>query len=119
MVVQGSGSKDQDWAIIQKGTCHMKKILSLISIAALGLTASPVMARGKYVAFRGKDGRMYCRKADGTVGAIGGAVVGGILGNVIVGGGGDRTLGTLLGAGGGAIAGRAIERRRRVSCPGN
>ncbi|WP_405053305.1 glycine zipper 2TM domain-containing protein [Sphingomonas sp. BE137] len=38
-----------------------------------------------------------------------GAIAGGLLGNVIA-GGGDRTLGTVLGAGGGALAGRAIQK---------
>jgi len=59
--------------------------------------------------YRGKDGRYYCRHSDGTTGLIVGGVAGGILGNIIA-PGGSETLGTLLGAAGGALAGRAIER---------
>ena len=46
------------------------------------------------------------------VGAIGGAVVGGLLGNQI-GGGSGRTAATVLGAAGGAYAGHAIEKNTR------
>lgn len=59
--------------------------------------------------YRGQDGRYYCRRNDGTTGLIVGGVAGGILGNIIAPGGSD-TLGTLLGAAGGALAGRAIDR---------
>ncbi|MBA3898448.1 MAG: glycine zipper 2TM domain-containing protein [Sphingomonadaceae bacterium] len=58
--------------------------------------------------YRGSDGRYYCRRNDGTTGLIVGAVGGGILGNVID-GGHSRAAGTLLGAGIGALAGRAID----------
>lgn len=47
-----------------------------------------------------------CRSDQGT---IIGAIAGGLLGHVIA-GRGDRTLGAVVGAGGGALAGRAIER---------
>lgn len=56
--------------------------------------------------YRGRDGRYYCRRGDGTTGLVIGAIAGGILGNAI---GGD-TLGTLLGAGGGALLGQSIDR---------
>jgi len=56
--------------------------------------------------FRGRDGRAYCKRNDGTTGLVIGAVGGGVLGNVVGGG----TLGTLLGAGGGALLGREIDR---------
>lgn len=59
--------------------------------------------------YRGTDGRYYCRRSDGTTGLIVGAGVGGVLGNVID-GGRSRTVGTLLGAAAGALAGRAVER---------
>ena len=51
-----------------------------------------------------------CPKPSGTTGAILGAVAGGILGNVID-GGRHRTIGTLAGAGGGALLGRSIEQK--------
>ncbi|KRB86936.1 hypothetical protein ASE00_07655 [Sphingomonas sp. Root710] len=59
--------------------------------------------------YRGQDGRYYCRRNDGTTGLIVGGIAGGVLGNVIA-PGGSETLGTLLGAAGGALAGRAIDR---------
>lgn len=61
--------------------------------------------------YRGRDGRAYCRRSDGTTGLVIGAVGGGVLGNVVGGG----TLGTLLGAGGGALLGRSID-RGNVKC---
>ncbi len=58
--------------------------------------------------YRGRDGRYYCRRSDGTTGLVVGAVVGGIAGNIIA-PGGSNTLGTILGAIGGAAAGAAID----------
>jgi hypothetical protein len=51
-----------------------------------------------------------CPKPSGTTGAILGAVAGGILGNVLD-GGRHRAIGTLAGAGGGALLGRSIEQK--------
>lgn len=59
--------------------------------------------------YRGQDGRYYCRHSDGTTGLVIGAIAGGVLGNMIA-PGGSETLGTILGAGAGALAGRAIDR---------
>ena len=59
--------------------------------------------------YRGRDGRYYCRRNDGTTGLIIGALAGGLLGNQID-NGRSSTLGTLLGAGGGALIGRSIDR---------
>lgn len=56
------------------------------------------------------NSRNRCRSGDS--GTIIGAIAGGLLGNVVA-GRGDRTLGTVLGAGGGALAGRAIDRDGR------
>ena len=55
--------------------------------------------------------REDCTPSSGTTGAILGAVAGGLLGSVID-GGDHRTLGTLVGAGGGALLGRDIEQKR-------
>ncbi len=65
--------------------------------------------------WRGRDGRYYCRKPNGTTGLVVGGVAGGLVGRTID-TRGDRTVGTLLGAAAGAVAGREIERgtsRRR------
>jgi Glycine zipper 2TM domain len=48
----------------------------------------------------------------GDTGTIIGAIAGGLLGHSVA-GRGDRTLGAVLGAGAGALAGRAIERSDR------
>lgn len=58
--------------------------------------------------YRGRDGRYYCRRSDGTTGLIVGGIAGGILGNIIA-PGDSKTLGTVLGAIGGAAAGAAID----------
>tara|TARA_R110000782_G_scaffold117364_4_gene207764 strand:- start:80574 stop:80927 length:354 start_codon:yes stop_codon:yes gene_type:complete len=64
--------------------------------------------------YRDRDGRYYCKKPDGTTGLIVGGLAGGVLGNIIA-PGGSKTLGTILGAAGGAIAGQAID-RNNVRC---
>lgn len=64
--------------------------------------------------YRGQDGRYYCRRNDGTTGLIAGGIAGGVLGNVIA-PGGSKTLGTLLGAAGGAAIGNAVD-RDNVTC---
>ncbi len=60
-------------------------------------------------AWRGRDGRTYCRRKDGTTGLIIGGAAGALLGREID-GGYNRTLGTILGAAGGALLGREVER---------
>ena len=83
---------------------------------ALIVPASPADAkRATYREWRGRDGRTYCRKPNGTTGLIVGGVAGALVGRTID-SSGDRSLGTLLGAAGGALAGREIDRgssRRR------
>jgi len=59
--------------------------------------------------YRGSDGRYYCRRSDGTTGLIVGGVLGGLLGNAIS-NGHSSTLATILGAGGGALLGKSIDR---------
>ncbi len=65
--------------------------------------------RYSYREWRGRDGRRYCRKSDGTTGLVVGGVAGALVGRTID-TRGDRTVGTLLGAAAGAVAGREIER---------
>lgn len=61
--------------------------------------------------YRGNDGRYYCRRNDGTTGLVIGAIGGGVLGNVLGGG----TLGTIIGAGAGGLLGREVD-RGKVRC---
>lgn len=64
--------------------------------------------------YRGNDGKLYCRRSDGTTGLVIGALAGGVLGNIIA-PGGSELLGTVLGAAGGGLAGRAVD-RGKTSC---
>jgi uncharacterized protein YcfJ len=68
-----------------------------------------------YREWRGNDGRLRCRKPNGTTGLVVGGVAGALVGRTID-SRGDRTLGTLLGGAGGALAGREIERSGDRRC---
>ncbi len=63
--------------------------------------------RGRY--WRGNDGRLRCKRGDGTVGLLVGAGVGALLGRAVD-TRGDRSLGTVLGAVGGGLLGREVAR---------
>ena len=58
--------------------------------------------------YRGSDNRYYCRRDDGTTGLVLGGIAGGALGHIIA-PGGSKTLGAIVGAGTGALIGRAID----------
>ncbi len=58
---------------------------------------------------RNRYDRSRQRCDNGTGGTVIGAIAGGLLGNTVA-GRGDRLLGTILGGGAGALAGRAIDR---------
>ena len=113
----------------------MKKILLALSAATL-LVPTSAFARhhydrraqsvrmyaphGRYVhphrlgrndhVWRGRDGRYYCRRDNGTTGLVIGAAAGGLLGNELSRGSGDRTLGTIIGAIGGGLLGQSVDR---------
>ena len=59
-------------------------------------------------AYRGSDGRYYCKRSDGTTGLIVGGAGGAVLGNVVD-GGHNRVAGTLIGGALGAIIGKSVE----------
>ena len=59
--------------------------------------------------WRGRDGRYYCRRKNGTTGLLIGGAAGALIGNQID-GGHDRLLGTVLGGVGGALLGREVDR---------
>lgn len=62
--------------------------------------------------WRGRDGRYYCRRSNGTTGMIIGGAAGALLGRELD-GGYNRATGTILGAAGGALLGRSVDRNRR------
>ncbi|MEN3950320.1 glycine zipper 2TM domain-containing protein [Iodidimonas sp. SYSU 1G8] len=59
--------------------------------------------------YRGRDGRYYCRRSDGTTGLIVGGVTGGALGAIIA-PGDSKALGAIIGAGAGAVIGNEVDR---------
>ena len=59
--------------------------------------------------YRGRDNKYYCRRNDGSTGLIVGGIAGGVLGNVIA-PGGSELIGTLIGAGAGALIGREVDK---------
>lgn len=59
--------------------------------------------------WRGRDGRYYCGREDGTTGLLVGAIAGGLIGNEVA-GRRDKGVGTVIGAIGGALIGREIDR---------
>jgi len=99
----------------------MRNILMALSAASLAIPASFALPATQaqaqrhhqrhyaYKEWRGRDGRHYCRRSDGTTGLVVGGVAGALVGRSID-TRGDRTLGTLGGAAIGALAGRAIDR---------
>ena len=61
--------------------------------------------------YRGQRGYRDGYRCDrGTGGTIIAAIAGGLLGHEVAGRRGDRTMGVIIGAGVGAVAGRAIDR---------
>lgn len=96
----------------------MRKFLMLSAAAALTATSiaasvTPADARQNVRQWRGSDGRMHCRKNDGTIGVVVGGVAGALVGRSID-TRGDRTVGTVVGAGAGALIGRTVV--RKTSC---
>jgi len=90
---------------------------------SLALPVEPAEAQSRYYrngnyhgpTWRGRDGRYYCRRPNGTVGLIVGGAAGALIGREID-GGRSRTAGTIIGAAAGALLGREIARsggRRR------
>jgi hypothetical protein len=109
-----------------------KAILGLAAVTmAVPTISTPAFAYGQYdngrysrnydrdgyyngPVWRGRDGRRYCRRSDGTTGLIIGGAAGALAGRAID-TRGERTTGTILGAVAGALIGREIDRGRSRS----
>ena len=108
----------------------MRSLVLAVSAAAMAVPASfvlpvePAEAQSRYYdrsgnyhgpTWRGRDGRYYCRRPNGTVGLVIGGAAGALIGREID-GGRNRTTGTIIGAAVGALVGREVARgssRRR------
>ena len=87
-----------------------RKLIFALSAAALTVPAAvPAEAQYKGRTWRGEDGRIYCRRPNGTTGLLVGGGAGALAGRAIA-GRGDRTVGAIVGGAAGALAGRAIQR---------
>lgn len=96
----------------------MRKLMLALGAASLVVPATMVLPtdkaeakRYKYKEWRGRDGRTYCRKSNGTTGLIVGGVGGALVGRAID-TRGDRATGTIVGAAAGALLGKEIDSKR-------
>ena len=95
----------------------MRNMILALSAAALSvpaLPAAPAFATHQTNAYHGKtwrgsNGRVYCRKPNGTTGLLVGGAAGALVGRQID-SHGSRTTGTVLGAAVGALLGRHVQR---------
>ena len=88
----------------------------VLAVAATSMAVSvmppPAMARGYHgKMWQDSQGRWRCKRSDGTTGLIVGAAGGALVGRAID-KHGERATGTILGAAAGALLGRSIERGR-------
>lgn len=99
----------------------MRKLMLSLVAASIALPATMAFPTEKaearrdnhrYKEWRGRDGRTYCRKSNGTTGLIVGGVGGALAGRAID-TRGDRTTGTVLGAAAGALLGKEVDSKRR------
>jgi hypothetical protein len=96
----------------------MRKVTLAIMAATMAMPvipAAPAFANhnGYYhgKTWRDSQGRLRCRRSNGTVGLIVGGAGGALIGRAVD-GGRNRTVGTVVGAAAGALAGREIARNR-------
>ena len=93
----------------------MRSFMLALSAASLTVPAVPAIAvahdgyNGK--TWRDSQGRLRCKRPNGTTGLIVGAAGGALIGRAID-TRGERATGTILGAAAGALLGRQVERGR-------
>lgn len=98
----------------------MRRMMLALTAASLTVPAVPTVAvahsnhyyNGKV--WRDSQGRLRCKRPNGTTGLIVGAAGGALVGRAID-TRGERTTGTILGAAAGALIGRELD-RSRVKC---
>lgn len=98
----------------------MRKLVLALSAATLAVPAIPTAAlaqsgQQQVKTWRGDDGRMYCKKPNGTTGLIAGGAAGVLAGRAID-RRGERTTGTVLGGAIGALLGRHVQRNMGSKC---
>jgi len=92
----------------------MRKIILAAAAAALAapVVPAPALAHGYHgKTWQDSQGRLRCKRPDGTTGLVVGAAGGALLGRAID-TRGERATGTILGAAAGALLGRHVERNR-------
>ena len=94
----------------------MRSLVLAAAAASLTVPVLPAAAVAKDGYYKGKtwrdsQGRLRCKRPDGTTGLIVGAAGGALIGRAID-TKGERATGTILGAAAGALLGRDIERNR-------
>ena len=94
----------------------MKRIALALSAATLTVPALPGAALAHDGYYNGRvwqdsQGRLRCKRSNGTTGMIVGAAGGALVGRAID-TRGERATGTILGAAAGALLGREVERGR-------
>ena len=94
----------------------MRKIFLAMTAATLTVPLMPASALAHDNSYHGKtwrdsQGRLRCKRSNGTTGLIVGAAGGALVGRAID-TRGERATGTILGAAAGALIGREVERGR-------
>ncbi len=106
----------------------MRKFVLALGAMSLAVPAAIVLPTGtaeaqsrhhqrhaSYREWRGRDGRTYCRRSNGTTGLVVGAAAGALAGRAID-SHGERTTGTVLGALAGGLLGRDVDRNSKRRC---
>jgi hypothetical protein len=102
----------------------MRKLILAVSATAMAVPATfalpmaPAQAQSRYYdrngnyvgpTWRGRDGRYYFRRSNGTTGLVVGGAAGALIGHSLD-GGRHHATGTILGAAAGALIGREVQR---------
>ena len=98
----------------------MRKLILALSAAILAVPALPAQAlvvapQQQAQTWRGEDGRLYCKRPNGTTGIVVGGGGGAMAGRAFV-GQGARGNGTMLGGALGTLLGRQVERTMVSRC---